>query len=248
MVGRFSGYNINGNYNTFIGTQSAANFNTGPFIASSNVCIGYSSGTGLTNGFYNIFIGQQTGTNNGFANVIIGHQAGLNSSGNSNVFIGFRAGFSETKSNRLYIANSEGDSTQALIYGRFDSKEIALNARVGIGTTIPDKQLHVVGDARITGDIYYGTEAEKYIKPDFVFKPSYPMRLNPLEVEHFIARNGHLPWLTKASDEKDGVNLTRMQFETVETVENLQLQIIQQQKEIESLKAEVEALRKLIKR
>ncbi|MEW5845912.1 MAG: hypothetical protein AB1777_06550 [Bacteroidota bacterium] len=248
MVGRFSGYNINGNYNTFIGTQSAANFNTGPFIASSNVCIGYSSGTGLTNGFYNIFIGQQTGTNNGFANVIIGHQAGLNSSGNSNVFIGFRAGFSETKSNRLYIANSESDSTQALIYGRFDSKEIALNARVGIGTTIPDKQLHVVGDARITGDIYYGTEAEKYIKPDYVFKPSYPMRLDPLEVEHFIARNGHLPWLTKASDEKDGVNLTRMQFETVETVENLQLQIIQQQKEIESLKAEVEALRKLIKR
>jgi len=38
-----------------------------------------------------------------------------------------------------------------------------------------------------------------------------------------------------------------VQFETVEAVENLQLQIIQQQKEIEILKAEVEALKKLIK-
>ncbi|HOU73979.1 MAG TPA: hypothetical protein PLW22_04400 [Tenuifilum sp.] len=243
MVGRFTGYNINGNNNTFIGTQSAANFNTGPFIASSNVCIGYASGTGLTNGFYNIFIGQQTGTNNGFANVIIGHQAGLNCSGNSNVFIGYQAGISEAKSNRLHISNSGGDSTQALIYGRFDSKEIALNARVGIGTTVPDKQLHVVGDARITGNIY----CNDVIKPDFVFKPDYSKRLDPLSVERFIARNGHLPWLTKASEERDGINLTRMQFETVETVENLQLQIIQQQKEIENLKAELETLKKLIK-
>ena len=247
MVGRFTGYNINGNNNTFIGTQSAANFNTGPFIASSNVCIGYASGTGLTNGFYNIFIGQQTGTNNGFANVIIGHQAGLNCSGNSNVFIGYQAGISEAKSNRLHISNSGGDSTQALIYGRFDSKEIALNARVGIGTTVPDKQLHVVGDARITGDLYYGTGTDIYSKPDFVFKPDYSKRLDPLSVERFIARNGHLPWLTKASEERDGINLTRMQFETVETVENLQLQIIQQQKEIENLKAELETLKKLIK-
>lgn len=243
MVGRFTGYNINGNNNTFIGTQSAANFNTGPFIASSNVCIGYASGTGLTNGFYNIFIGQQTGTYNGFGNVIIGHQAGKNNSGDYNVFIGYRAGFSETKSNRLYISNSGVDSTQALIYGRFDSKEIALNARVGIGTTVPDKQLHVVGDARITGNIY----CNDVIKPDFVFKPDYSKRLDPLSVERFIARNGHLPWLTKASEERDGINLTRMQFETVETVENLQLQIIQQQKEIENLKAELETLKKLIK-
>ncbi|MEY1639055.1 hypothetical protein [Tenuifilum osseticum] len=247
MVGRFTGYNINGNNNTFIGTQSAANFNTGPFTASSNVCIGYTSGTGLTNGSYNIFIGQQTGTNNGFANVIVGHQAGQNNSGDYNVFIGYRAGFSETKSNRLYISNSGVDSTQALIYGRFDSKEIALNARVGVGTINPDKQLHVVGDARITGDLYYGTGTDIYNKPDYVFKPDYSKRLDPLSVERFIARNGHLPWLTKASEERDGINLTRMQFETVETVENLQLQIIQQQKEIENLKAELETLKKLIK-
>lgn len=140
---------------------------------------GYSN----TNGSCNIFIGQQTGTNDGLANVIIGHQAGQNISGNNNVFIGYRAGFSESKSNRLYIANTGGDSTQALIYGRFDTKDIALNARVGIGTTIPDKQLHVVGDARITGDLYSGTGTDIYNKPDFVFKPDYSMRLDPLSVE-----------------------------------------------------------------
>lgn len=63
--------------------------------------------------------------------------------------------------------------------------------------------------------------------------------------------------MTKAEDEQDGINLTRMQFETVETVENLQLHIIQLQKEInylmdknrelEFIKAEHEAIKTFLK-
>nr|HPQ36008.1 hypothetical protein [Tenuifilaceae bacterium] len=70
---------------------------------------------------------------------------------------------------------------------------------------------------------------------------------------------GHLPWFTKATDEEEGVNLTRMQFETVETVENLQLQIINikkeyqeqianQQKEIDKLKAELEEIKAALRK
>jgi len=87
--------------------------------------------------------------------------------------------------------------------------------------------------------------ATTYTKPDFVFTPGYGSAFNPLQVDLFIKENGHLPWMTKASDEKDRINLTRMQFEAVETVENLQLQIIQQQKIIIQLEEKVNEVDRL---
>ncbi|MHC1703668.1 MAG: hypothetical protein AB9846_07140 [Tenuifilaceae bacterium] len=137
------------------------------------------------------------------------------------------------------------------------------NGNVGIGTIAPDKKLHVEGDARISGSIYYGPSPSSavYTKPDFVFKAEYDNYFDPLKVDEFIKTNGHLPWLTAAKDEKDGVNLTRMQFETVETVENLQLQIIEMKKEhqtqiqnlenklkeVDALKTELETIKALLK-
>lgn len=153
---------------------------------------------------------------------------------------------------------------------------ILWNGNVGIGTFQPDKLLHVSGDARIEGDIYYGTGSGTYTKPDFVFSNNYDKNYQIEDVERFIETNNHLPWLTPASEEEDGVNLTRMQFETLETVENLQLQIIQmnkkhqeeinkqqliieqQQKQIkhleeknnefQTLKAEIEAIKSALKK
>ncbi len=133
------------------------------------------------------------------------------------------------------------------------------NGNVGIGTHTPNTLLHVAGDARIEGDIYYGTGTDVYTKPDFVFLPEYERYLDPMKVDEFIEKNGHLPWFTKATDEEEGVNLTRMQFETVETVENLQLQIINikkeyqeqianQQKEIDKLKAELEEIKAALRK
>jgi hypothetical protein len=65
-----------------------------------------------------------------------------------------------------------------------------------------------------------------------------------LSIEKYIKRYGHLPWVTAAKDEKDGVNMTRMSFETLEAVENQQLQIIELKKEIELLKKEIKQLKK----
>ncbi|MFH2141658.1 MAG: hypothetical protein ABIJ97_04505 [Bacteroidota bacterium] len=112
---------------------------------------------------------------------------------------------------------------------------IVMGGNVGIGTIAPDKLLHVAGDARVEGDIFYGATGSvtTYSKPDYVFQPDYKMNFNHdiLEVDKFIQKNQHLPWLTSAKDEIDGINITRMSFETLEAVENIQMQIIELKKE-----------------
>ncbi len=111
------------------------------------------------------------------------------------------------------------------------------SGNVGINTNTPDKFLTVNGDARITGDLYYGTGTGIYTKPDYVFSEDYKKAYDVHYIENFIKKNGHLPWVTKASNEKGGVNITRMVFETLETVENQQLQIIELKKENDRLNA-----------
>ncbi len=127
------------------------------------------------------------------------------------------------------------------------------NGNVGINTNTADKLLTINGDARIVGDIYYGTTNDSiYAKPDFVFKPNYQKDFSIDYIERYINRHGHLPWLTAAKDEKDGINMTRMSFQTLEAVENQQLQIIQLRKKDLSLQKEILQLKqenqKLVKR
>jgi len=255
FIGNGTGsFNVEGGYNTFVGQQAGGQISSG----SGNSFFGQSAGLSITSGDNNVFVGTGSGyyKTSGSYNVLLGNYAGaMNSTGSKNVFIGNNAGFNALGSERLYICNSSVDSTQALIFGRFNTKELAFNAKVGIGTITPDKNLTVVGDARVTGDIYYGTGATTYSKPDYVFTSGYNNYFTPTEVDRYINRHGHLPWITPASKENDGVNLTRLQFETVETVENLQLQIIdqqrridQQQGEIEQLRAELKAIKKMLQK
>lgn len=123
-------------------------------------------------------------------------------------------------------------------------------SKVGIRTWTPIYDLDVNGDIRATGSVYYGGSsgsgsATPYTKPDFVFEAAYESL--PVEkVEEFLLREKHLPWVTSAEQEKkengETTNMTRMAFETLESVENLQLQIIDQQKLIQSLKDQNERL------
>ena len=129
---------------------------------------------------------------------------------------------------------------------------------VGINTNTQDALIPTIiftvnGDARVTGDLYYGASGSgtKYNKPDFVFKPDYNKNFDIDKIEKFIKRHGHLPWLTAAKDEKGGINMTRMSFQTLEAVENQQLQIIElrkqnkeQQKIINDLLKRIEKLEK----
>jgi hypothetical protein len=106
----------------------------------------------------------------------------------------------------------------------------------------------VNGDIRAIGSVYYGgsqgttTGATAYTKPDYVFEKEYrPLALD--EVATFIDREKHLPWLTPSRKEHAEhahlVDMTRMGFETLEAVENLQLQLISLHKELKAVKAEL---------
>ena len=146
FTGYIAGYsNVDGFKNTFSGHGAGYNNTAGRHNTFTGNEAGYYNNTGM----YNVFTGGEAGFSNisGISNTFIGYGAGYyNTEGDSNVFVGHHAGFNETGSNMLYIANGQDDAN-VLIYGEFD------NRRVGIGTTSPTQELHVQGNARITGAV-----------------------------------------------------------------------------------------------
>jgi len=74
---------------------------------------------------------------------------------------------------------------------------------------------------------------------DYVFAPGY--RLLPLsEVERFISKNEHLPEVPTATEvQKNGVNIGDTEAVLLKKIEELTLYIIQHDKEIETLKKQV---------
>lgn len=79
---------------------------------------------------------------------------------------------------------------------------------------------------------------------DFVFEENYPLK--PIdELESFIKLNKHLPEIPSAMEvEEDGIDLGEMDAKLLQKIEELTLYIIEQQKQIEALKTEVEELKK----
>ncbi|MDX2359307.1 MAG: hypothetical protein QNK23_00780 [Crocinitomicaceae bacterium] len=79
--------------------------------------------------------------------------------------------------------------------------------------------------------------------PDYVFGDNYELR--PLrEVEEYIEQEGHLPNFPSAEEVvEEGMDLGDMNVRLMEKVEELTLYMIQQQKEIELLKEEINKLK-----
>ena len=89
-------------------------------------------------------------------------------------------------------------------------------------------------------DNYFTGKSE--VNPNYQFK-----KLN--EVETFIKENNHLPGVTKIDDLAKGgngymIDQTQLSIQTLEKVEELYLHVIEQQKEIQALKAEIAKLKK----
>jgi hypothetical protein len=162
-------------------------------------------------------------------------------------------------------SNSAGDSSigatigvygKGNIGGEFIGSQYGLivsSGSVGIGCTSPAYTLDVSGNIRATGSVLYGgsnctANATAYSKPDYVFESNYKKTYSPFEVEKFILKEGHLPWVTSAKDErkenKGAVDITRMSFQTLEATENIQMQVIEQQKTITSQQAEIDNQKK----
>ncbi len=146
-IGYASSYeNTVGRNNVAIGYGSSYQNTTG----SNNVAIGSGSFLYNTDGDNNVAIGNRAGWasigeqsvyvgyNSGGGdpsksnNVMLGAATGFSNEGAGSVFIGHRAGFYEVDSNRLYIANSDANATNALIYGEFDNALLRINGELNI--------------------------------------------------------------------------------------------------------------------
>lgn len=115
-------------HNAFIGEYSA-NYNT---TGDYNTFLGYYSGYKNTTGNENTFVGSSAGRKNttGKGNTYIGYDCGIGlttSTDSFNVCIGYKAGNGRKGSNKLYIANSNADSANALIFGNFNTKCVTIN-------------------------------------------------------------------------------------------------------------------------
>ena len=113
------------------------------------------------------------------------------------------------------------------------------NGSVGIGTESPDVnyKLSVNGGIRCKS-----VRVETYWS-DFVFRADYKLRTLS-EVEAYVKENGHLPEIPSETEvSANGVELGDMTSKLLQKVEELTLYIIEQQKEIEKLKAGYEVER-----
>jgi hypothetical protein len=122
------------------------------------------------------------------------------------------------------------------------------SGNVGIGTTAPTQKLHVAGSILVTGGSFID-DGTTLNAPDYVFESDY--RLMSLdELRAFIARKKHLPNMPSAAEvRKNGINLSQYQMKLLEKIEELTLHVLseqkqrlEQQKEIEQLKAQVQQL------
>lgn len=133
---------------------------------------------------------------------------------------------------------------------------------VGIGTSVPTAKLHVKTNVLI-GD---GSPAAGYLLsvngkiiseevrveldaawPDYVFEENYHLpSLNQLD--QFIKTNKHLPNIPTAEMVKnDGVNLGDMNRRLLEKIEEMTLYLINQNKKLDTLQKEVNALKTNLK-
>lgn len=124
------------------------------------------------------------------------------------------------------------------------------NGKIGIGTKSPDELLTVKGTIH-TQEVK--VDLEGAVAPDYVFEyyfhgfsnylPEYRL-LSLNELEEFIRKNHHLPEIPSASEmEEKGFNLKEMNLKLLEKIEELTIYTLQQQKEINNLKSEIELLK-----
>ena len=108
----------------------------------------------------------------------------------------------------------------------------------GVGTPLPQYKLDVKGTIRANEIRVMSSGA------DFVFSHDY--KLMPLDsVEQFVNEHHHLPNISSAQQmQENGVGLGEQQTLLLQKIEELTLYIIEQQKQIENLKIQLQTLTK----
>lgn len=144
MVGFNAGMDSLGNGNVFVGIDAGAE-STG----NANTVIGARSGV-VSIGNELVFLGAGAGEDNiGDRNIGIGEGALGSNTGSDVVAIGYNAGAPNTASDQFILKQAIVNSVP-LIQGNFSS------GYVGIGTTIPQNRLNVIGNTNSTGGFIVG--------------------------------------------------------------------------------------------
>lgn len=134
----------------------------------------------------------------------------------------------------MYYALNESQKEERIRFCTLENSYINTNANFGIGTTNPLYKLDVRGTIR-ANEILVNTVSGA----DFVFDKSYKLRsLN--EVSEYIQQNQHLPEIPSAAEmQEKGVNMSELQIQLLQKVEELTLYIIQQEQRIKELENQI---------
>lgn len=136
--------------------------------------------------------------------------------------------------------NGAGDD---LYISSLNGNHLFLNAQDGDGkvavntTDVPGGHEFYVGGSMIAEEVVVKLQTNW---PDYVFEADHP-RPDIKEWAAFIQQNKHLPGMPSAAEmeQKDGIALGENQVLLLEKIEELTLIIIDQQKEIDALKAQM---------
>ncbi|MFV8352641.1 hypothetical protein [Flavobacterium sp. XS2P14] len=125
--------------------------------------------------------------------------------------------------------------------GGVDKAVILNNGNMGIGTVTPSSKLAVNGT--VTALNYAVTAA---MAADYVFESDYKLKTLS-ETEAYIKTNKHLPAFKSAKHyEANGYTMIEMNIALEQTVEELTLHAIAQEKEISSMKNELAEIKTLL--
>ncbi len=271
FIGNETGYNFtgqdDGEENVFIGNTAGRNVST----VSNSIFIGTRAGfMAGANTYSNTFVGDRAGANGamGSHNTLIGASAGFHSTGeyntylgsyagqanytgSNNVFIGYSAGSSETGNNKLFIDNS-GTSTP-LIWGDFLNRKVVINGN--LTNNINNRTFFSNGSAGGTGA--WWNDSDERLKKNITTIPNALEKVlklrgvnyewkDPNSTEKgvlmgFIAQEAENVIPEVVSKESSSYS---MQYAPITAV--LVEAMKEQQKQIETLKAELEAIKALL--
>ena len=250
-------------FGQILGTKNYGNFDVNP-SSSNNVSIGGFQGkygvVDYVNPNYRLHITGYTGTNN--LNGIF-----IDAYGKTGLYSKVTTGTAIWAQSTTGLAGLFNGMTRFNGNTVFDGNAQFL-ATVGIGTSTPQKKLHVQnGDILIQNGRLLLSNGQNQIElksdglihareievdldviPDYVFEDDYD--LMPLtELQKFIDLNHYLPNIKSAAEYETygSIPLKELNLKLLEKVEELTLYTLKQEKEIEALKAanaEIESLKK----
>lgn len=251
--------NTTGYQNNFLGMNAGSSNTTG----SNSVYLGQQTGASNTTGNANTFVGSLTGTANTTQseNTYIGYNTGnvANANGNQNTFIGTNAGSTAAVSASSAIGyNATVARNNALILGNINDA----NLTVGIGIAIPwyGYKLHAAGN--VLANNYYVPSDQRLKQNIQTIKDpmaiitglngkTYEMRTKAFEERHFDAGRMYgflaqeLQKVMPEAVKENAEGFLTVNYDFVIPV--LTEGIKTQQKTIETLQAELEEIKKILK-